>query len=155
MLTYKDMLDVVVVDGHARGVILRDIKTGELSVEMANTVVLCTGRYSNVFYPSTNAMKSNVSATWRAHKRGAYMANPCYTQIHPTCIPQSGHHRQLMSESLRVTRCGSSASGDARKAQIPDAERDYYLERKYPTLATWCSRCGEPKRHTCVMTGEE
>ncbi|MDE0881235.1 MAG: fumarate reductase/succinate dehydrogenase flavoprotein subunit [Myxococcota bacterium] len=146
MLTFKDMLDVVVVDGHARGVVLRDLKTGELSVEMGSSVVLCSGGYSNVFYLSTNAMKSNVSATWRAHKRGALMANPCYTQIHPTCIPQSGDHQSkltLMSESLRNSGrvWVPSAEKDARKAaQIPDAERDYYLERKYPTFGNMVPR---------------
>jgi succinate dehydrogenase / fumarate reductase flavoprotein subunit len=146
MLSYKDMLDLVVVDGHARGVILRDLKTGELSVEMGSTVVLCTGGYSNVFYLSTNAMKSNVSATWRAHKRGALMANPCYTQIHPTCIPQSGHHQSkltLMSESLRNDGrvWVPSEAGDQRKAaDIPDEERDYYLERKYPTFGNMVPR---------------
>jgi succinate dehydrogenase / fumarate reductase flavoprotein subunit len=146
MLTYKDMLDLIVVDGHARGVVLRDLKSGELSVEMGNTVVLCTGGYSNVFYLSTNAMKSNVSATWRAHKRGALMSNPCYTQIHPTCIPQSGHHQSkltLMSESLRNDGrvWVPGAAGDKRKASdIPDAERDYYLERKYPTFGNMVPR---------------
>jgi succinate dehydrogenase / fumarate reductase, flavoprotein subunit len=146
MLTYKDMLDVVMVDGHARGVVLRDLKTGELSVEMGTCVVMCTGGYSNAFYLSTNAMKSNVSATWRAHKRGAFFSNPCYTQIHPTCIPQSGEHQSkltLMSESLRNSGrvWVPSTKGDSRRAaDIPDAERDYYLERKYPTFGNMVPR---------------
>jgi len=146
LLTYKDMLDVIVDDGSARGVVLRDLKTGKLSAVTADAVVLATGGYSNVFYLSTNAKKCNVTATWRAHKKGAFFANPCYTQIHPTCIPQEGEDQSkltLMSESLRndgrvwVPRKG----GDSRRPEdIPEAERYYYLEEKYPTFGNMVPR---------------
>lgn len=141
-----EMLDVVVVDGHARGIVTRDLVTGELKSWSADAVVLATGGYGNVFYLSTNAKASNVTATWRAHKRGAYFANPCYTQIHPTCIPVSGGYQAkltLMSESLRndgrvwVPKQG----GDQRRpVEIPESERDYYLERRYPSFGNLVPR---------------
>jgi succinate dehydrogenase / fumarate reductase flavoprotein subunit len=146
LMTQKDMLDVIVVDGEARGIVTRDLESGALEAHTADAVLLCTGGYSNVFYLSTNAMKCNVTATWRAHKRGAYFSNPCYTQIHPTCIPVHGDNQSkltLMSESLRndgrvwVPR----KAGDTRKAaDIPDAERYYYLEEKYPTFGNMVPR---------------
>lgn len=142
----RDMLDLVIKDGRARGIVCRNLMNGELEVHTAHTVLLCTGGYSNVFYLSTNAMKSNVTATWRAHKRGAFFANPCYTQIHPTCIPASGEHQSkltLMSESLRNSGrvWVPKNTGDTRPAnQIPDDERDYYLERKYPTFGNMVPR---------------
>jgi succinate dehydrogenase / fumarate reductase flavoprotein subunit len=142
----REMLDVVLVDGVARGIICRNLITGEVESHAADAVALCTGGYGNVFYLSTNAKASNVTAAWRCHRRGAYFANPCYTQIHPTCIPVSGDHQSkltLMSESLRndgrvwVPKSG----GDARPAaQIPEGERDYYLERKYPSFGNLVPR---------------
>ena len=146
MLTRRDMLDLIVIDGRARGVIARNLVTGELEVHTADTVLMCTGGYVNCFFLSTNAKKSNVTATWRAHKRGAYFANPCYTQIHPTCIPTAGEFQSkltLMSESLRNDGrvWVPKAEGDLRPAsQIPDEERDYYLERKYPTFGNMVPR---------------
>ena len=146
MLTRRDMLDLIVIDGRARGVIARNLVTGELEVHTADTVLMCTGGYVNCFFLSTNAKKSNVTATWRAHKRGAYFANPCYTQIHPTCIPTAGEFQSkltLMSESLRNDGrvWVPQAEGDLRPAsQIPDEERDYYLERKYPTFGNMVPR---------------
>ena len=141
-----EMQDVVLVDGEARGVIVRNLITGEIERHAADAVVLASGGYTNVYYLSTNAMGSNVTATWRAHKRGAYFANPCYTQIHPTCIPQSGEYQSkltLMSESLRndgriwVPR----KSGDDRPpAEIPEAERYYYLEERYPAFGNLAPR---------------
>ena len=144
--TYKDMLDVINIDGRARGIVVRDLKTGELETHTAHAVLLCTGGYSNVFYLSTNAMKSNVTAAWRAHRRGAYFANPCYTQIHPTCIPAHGDHQSkltLMSESLRNDGrvWVPNTEWDGRKAsEIKEDERDYYLERKYPTFGNMVPR---------------
>jgi succinate dehydrogenase / fumarate reductase flavoprotein subunit len=146
MFARTEMLDVVVVDGHAKGIVVRDLQTGEIRTHAADAVVLCTGGYGNVFYLSTNAQNCNVTATWRAHKRGAGFANPCYTQIHPTCIPQSGDHQSkltLMSESLRNDGrvWVPLKKGDKRKpADIPDAERDYYLERKYPSFGNLAPR---------------
>ncbi|WP_396219887.1 fumarate reductase/succinate dehydrogenase flavoprotein subunit [Gemmatimonas sp.] len=146
MHTFEEMLDVVVVDGHARGIVTRNLLTGKITSHAADAVVLATGGYGNVFYLSTNAMLSNTTATWRAYKKGAAFANPCYTQIHPTCIPVSGDHQSkltLMSESLRndgrvwvpITR------GDNRApAAIPEAERDYFLERKYPSFGNLAPR---------------
>lgn len=141
-----EMQDVVIVDGEARGVIVRNLITGEIERHAADAVVLASGGYTNVYYLSTNAMGSNVTATWRAHKRGAFFANPCYTQIHPTCIPQSGEYQSkltLMSESLRndgriwVPR----KSGDDRPpAEIPEAERYYYLEERYPAFGNLAPR---------------
>lgn len=144
--TRREMLDLVVVDGKARGVIVRNLLTGELEHHVADAVVLATGGYSNVFYLSTNAMACAVTAAWRAHKRGAYFANPCYTQIHPTCIPVHGENQSkltLMSESLRNDGrvWVSKVKGDRRPPQqIPENERDYYLERVYPSFGNLAPR---------------
>ncbi|MFT5222886.1 MAG: succinate dehydrogenase / fumarate reductase flavoprotein subunit, partial [Glaciecola sp.] len=141
-----EMLDLVKKDEQAVGIVVRDLVTGELSSHSAHAVVMATGGYSNAFYLSTNAMKSNVTASWRAHKKGAYFANPCYTQIHPTCIPASEDFQSkltLMSESLRNDgRIWSPATaGDGRGAgDIPESERDYYLERKYPAFGNLVPR---------------
>ena len=141
-----EMLDLVVVDGEAKGITVRDLVTGEIRTHVGDAVVLATGGYVNVFYLSTNAMGCSVTANWRAHKKGAFFANPCYTQIHPTCIPQSGEHQSkltLMSESLRNDgRCWApKKAGDNRPAnQIPEDERDYYLERKYPSFGNLAPR---------------
>lgn len=142
----KEMMDLVVVDGRARGIITRDLVTGKLERWAGDAVLLCTGGYGNVFYLSTNAVLCNVTATWRAHKRGAGFGNPCFTQIHPTCIPVSGDHQSkltLMSESLRndgrvwvPKTAGDTRSPDA----IPDADRDYYLERIYPSFGNLAPR---------------
>ncbi len=142
----REMLDLVTIDGVARGIITRDLITGEIERHAAHAVVLCTGGYGTVFYLSTNAVNSNVTAAWRAHKRGAWMANPCFTQIHPTCIPVSGEHQSkltLMSESLRNNgRIWVPKNvGDRRSpGAIPEAERDYYLERKYPSFGNLVPR---------------
>ena len=142
----REMLDLILVDGVARGIVTRNLTTGEFEIHTADAVVLCTGGYSNVFFLSTNAMNCNVTAAWRAHRRGAFLANPCFTQIHPTCIPQSGEYQSkltLMSESLRNDGrvWVPSAAGDGRRAsEIPDSERDYYLERKYPTFGNMVPR---------------
>ena len=141
-----EMLDLVLVDGHAKGIVTRNLITGEISSHAADTVLLCTGGYGNVFYLSTNARGSNVTATWRAHKRGAAFANPCYTQIHPTCIPVSGDYQSkltLMSESLRNDGrvWVPKKAGDNRPPQdIPEDERDYFLERKYPSYGNLAPR---------------
>jgi succinate dehydrogenase / fumarate reductase flavoprotein subunit len=141
-----EMLDVIVVNGHARGIVVRDLVSGAISSHLADAVVLATGGYSNVYFLSTNAKGCNVTATWRAHKRGALFANPCYTQIHPTCIPVHGDHQSkltLMSESLRNDGrvWVPKAKGDARSPdQIPDGERDYYLERLYPSFGNLVPR---------------
>ncbi|MGB2569137.1 fumarate reductase/succinate dehydrogenase flavoprotein subunit [Micromonospora citrea] len=141
-----EMLELVVVDGRARGIVVRDLVTGEISTEMADAVVLASGGYGNVFYLSTNAKGCNVTATWRAHRKGAYFANPCYTQIHPTCIPVSGDHQSkltLMSESLRNDGrvWVPKAKGDDRSPRdIPEDERDYYLERIYPSFGNLVPR---------------
>ncbi len=146
MHTRRELLDVVIQDGVARGIIVRDLVTGAVERHAAHAVVLATGGYSNVFYLSTNAMGCNATAIWRAHKRGAGFANPCYTQIHPTCIPQSGDHQSkltLMSESLRNDGrvWVPKQKGDKRPpAQIPEGERDYYLERKYPSFGNLAPR---------------
>jgi succinate dehydrogenase / fumarate reductase flavoprotein subunit len=142
----SEMLDLVLVDGVARGIVVRDLTSGKISSHAGDAVVLATGGYANVFYLSTNAKGCNVTATWRAYKRGAGFANPCYTQIHPTCIPQTGHHQSkltLMSESLRNDGrvWVPSQPGDKRPPDgIPDAERDYYLERKYPSFGNLAPR---------------
>jgi succinate dehydrogenase / fumarate reductase flavoprotein subunit len=142
----REMLDLVLVDGIARGVVARNLVTGAFERYAADAVLLATGGYSNVFYLSTNAKACNVTATWRAHKRGAWYANPCFTQIHPTCIPVSGSHQSkltLMSESLRNDgRVWVPAkAGDARPPEsIPEAERDYFLERKYPSFGNLVPR---------------
>jgi succinate dehydrogenase / fumarate reductase flavoprotein subunit len=141
-----EMLDVVVVDGRAAGVVVRDLITGEISSHAAHAVVLATGGYSNVYYLSTNAKASNVTAIWRAYRRGALFANPCFTQIHPTCIPPSGEHQAklvLMSESLRNDgRIWVPAQMDDERSPeaIPAAERDYFLERKYPAFGNLVPR---------------
>jgi succinate dehydrogenase / fumarate reductase, flavoprotein subunit len=141
-----EMLDLVVADGRARGVVVRDLVTGEISTHLADAVVLASGGYGNVFHLSTNAMNSNATAIWRAHRRGAYFANPCFTQIHPTCIPRTGEHQSkltLMSESLRNDGriWVPAAKGDSRRpADIPEAERDYYLERIYPSYGNLVPR---------------
>ncbi len=146
MFARTEMLDVVLVDGHAKGIVVRDMVTGEVRSHAGDAVVLATGGYGNVFYLSTNAKGCNVTATWRAYKRGAGFANPCYTQIHPTCIPVSGDHQSkltLMSESLRNDGrvWVPKARGDKRQpSEIPDAERDYYLERKYPSFGNLAPR---------------
>ena len=142
----SEMLDLVLVDGHAKGIVTRDLITGEIKTHAADTVLLCTGGYSNVYYLSTNARGSNVTATWRAYKRGAAFANPCYTQIHPTCIPVAGDYQSkltLMSESLRNDGrvWVPKQKGDTRLPQdIPEEERDYYLERKYPSYGNLAPR---------------
>ncbi|MCO1614188.1 fumarate reductase/succinate dehydrogenase flavoprotein subunit [Micromonospora tulbaghiae] len=141
-----EMLELVLVDGRARGIVVRDMVTGEISTEMADAVVLASGGYGNVFYLSTNAKGCNVTASWRAHRKGAYFANPCYTQIHPTCIPVSGDHQSkltLMSESLRNDGrvWVPKAKGDQRSPrEIPEDERDYYLERIYPSFGNLVPR---------------
>lgn len=146
MYTRNEMLDLVVVDGHAKGIIVRDLITGKVTSHSADAVVLGTGGYSNVYYLSTNAVGCNVTAIYRAYKKGAFLANPCYTQIHPTCIPVSGEHQSkltLMSESLRNDGrvWVPKKKGDARPpASIPDNERDYYLERKYPSYGNLAPR---------------
>ena len=146
MFPRTEMLDIVKVDGHARGIIVRDLVTGAIRRHAADAVVLATGGYGNVFYLSTNAMGCNVTAAWRAHKRGAGFANPCYTQIHPTCIPVSSEHQSkltLMSESLRNDGrvWVPKQKGDPRPpTEIPEDERDYYLERRYPSFGNLVPR---------------
>jgi succinate dehydrogenase / fumarate reductase flavoprotein subunit len=141
-----EMLDLVLIDGHAKGIVTRDLVTGEIKSWAADCVIMATGGYGNVFYLSTNAKGSNVTATYRAHRRGAAFANPCYTQIHPTCIPVAGDHQSkltLMSESLRNDGrvWVPKKKGDSRpSAQIPDDERDYFLERKYPSFGNLAPR---------------
>src|SRR5678815_571279 len=146
MFPQREMLDLVLIDGRARGIICRNLVTGELERHVADAICLATGGYGTAYYLSTNAVNSNVTAAWRAHKRGAFLANPCFTQIPPTCIPVSGEHQAkltLMSESLRndgrvwVPR----SPGDVRHPNdIPEAERDYYLERKYPSFGNLVPR---------------
>ncbi len=151
--TRHEMLDVVMVDGKARGIIARDLITGEIERHSAHAVVIASGGYGNVFYLSTNAMGSNVTAAWRVHKRGAFFANPCFTQIHPTCIPVSGDHQSkltLMSESLRndgriwvPAKAGDAQAireGKLRPTKIPEADRDYFLERRYPAFGNLVPR---------------
>ncbi len=146
MFPRTEMLDLVVVGGTARGIVVRDLTTGEVSSHVGDAVLLCTGGYSNVFFLSTNAKGCNATAAWRAHKRGAGFANPCYTQIHPTCIPQSGDYQSkltLMSESLRNDGrvWVPTREGDERPpAKIPEADRDYYLERIYPSFGNLAPR---------------
>ncbi|WP_063732714.1 fumarate reductase/succinate dehydrogenase flavoprotein subunit [Streptomyces sp. RTd22] len=141
-----EMLDLIVVGGRARGIVARDLITGQVSTHFADAVVLASGGYGNVFYLSTNAKNSNATAIWRAHRRGAWFANPCFTQIHPTCIPRSGDHQSkltLMSESLRNDGriWVPKAKGDTRApAEIPEDERDYYLERVYPAFGNLVPR---------------
>src|SRR5881394_1522917 len=146
MYPRHEMLDVVLVDGQAKGIVTRNLVTGTIGSYAADAVVLATGGYANVFYLSTNAKASNATAIWRAYRRGAYFANPCYTQIHPTCIPQSGDFQSkltLMSESLRNDGriWVPKKQGDKRPPQeIPEGERDYYLERKYPSFGNLAPR---------------
>lgn len=142
----REMLDVVTVDGAARGIVMRNLTTGAIETLAGHAVLLCTGGYGNAYYLSTNAKGCNVTAAWRAYKRGAFFANPCFTQIHPTCIPVTGDHQSkltLMSESLRNDGrvWVPKAAGDKRAPnQIPEAERDYYLERKYPAFGNMVPR---------------
>ena len=146
MYTRHEMQEIVKIDGKARGIIARNLITGELERHFGHAVLLCTGGYGNVFYLSTNAMGSNVTAAWKAHKQGAYFGNPCFTQIHPTCIPVSGDHQSkltLMSESLRNDGriWVPKQKGDNRKpTDIPEEERDYYLERRYPAFGNLVPR---------------
>lgn len=151
--TRHEMLDLVKIDGHARGIITRDMVTGKIEAHEGHAVLLCTGGYGNVFFLSTNAMGCNVTAAWRAHKRGAFFANPCYTQIHPTCIPVTGDHQSkltLMSESLRndgrvwvpktVELAERLRKGDLKPSDIKEDDRDYFLERKYPSFGNLVPR---------------
>jgi succinate dehydrogenase / fumarate reductase flavoprotein subunit len=153
MYTRTEMLDVVVVDGKAQGIITRSLTTGQIDTHTGHAVLLCTGGYGNVFYLSTNAAGSNVTAAWRAHKRGAFFANPCYTQIHPTCIPVTGDHQSkltLMSESLRndgrvwAPKTEETAEklrkGQLKASDIKEEDRDYFLERKYPSFGNLVPR---------------
>jgi succinate dehydrogenase / fumarate reductase, flavoprotein subunit len=146
MYSRHEMLDIVKVDGVARGIIAKNLVTGKIERHGAHAVLLCTGGYGNVFFLSTNAMGSNVTAAWKAHKKGAYFGNPCFTQIHPTCIPVSGDHQSkltLMSESLRNDGriWVPKKQNDTRKAtDIPEEERDYYLERRYPAFGNLVPR---------------
>ena len=142
----SEMLDLVVIDGNARGIITRNLITGAIESHAADVVVLATGGYANVFYLSTNAKASNATAIWRAHRRGAFFANPCFTQIHPTCIPVSSENQSkltLMSESLRNDgRVWVPKKKDEKRApgDIPENERDYYLERRYPSFGNLVPR---------------
>jgi succinate dehydrogenase / fumarate reductase flavoprotein subunit len=146
MFPRTEMLDLVIVNGHAKGIVTRSLVTGEITAHAADAVILATGGYGNVFYLSTNAKGCNVTASWRAYKKGAAFANPCYTQIHPTCIPVSGDHQSkltLMSESLRNDGrvWVPKKKGDNRPSrQIPEDERDYFLERKYPSFGNLAPR---------------
>src|SRR5216110_222455 len=147
MFPRTEMLDLVVIDGHAKGVVVRDLVTGEISSHAGDAVVLATGGYGNVFFLSTNAKGCNVTATWRAYKKGAFFANPCYTQIHPTCIPVTGEHQSkltLMSESLRndgrVWVPKRKEDRNKSPGEIPEQDRDYYLERKYPSYGNLAPR---------------
>jgi len=146
MFARREMLELIKVDGVVRGIVVRNLTTGKLETHTADAVVLCTGGYGNVYYLSTNAKGSNVTAAWRCHKQGAYFANPCYTQIHPTCIPVSGDYQSkltLMSESLRNDGrvWVPKDADDARKPQdIPEEDRDYYLERRYPSFGNLVPR---------------
>ena len=146
LYTRREMLDLVVVDGAAKGIVCRNLLTGDIEKYSAHAVVLATGGYSNVFFLSTNAMNCNVTAAWRAHRKGAFFANPCFTQIHPTCLPLHGDTQSkltLMSESLRNDGrvWVSKKKGDMRKpSEIPEDERDYYLERKYPSFGNLAPR---------------
>jgi len=145
-LPNREMLDVVIVNGRARGIVCRNLITGALERYAGHAVLLCTGGYGTAYYLSTNAVNSNVTAAWRAHKRGAFFANPCYTQIHPTCIPVSGTHQAkltLMSESLRNDGrvwVPKNLADKRPPAQIPEADRDYYLERRYPSFGNLVPR---------------
>ena len=141
-----EMLDIVKIDGHAKGIAVRELTTGKIKTYAADSVVLATGGYGNVFYLSTNAMGSNVTAAWKAYKKGAMIANPCFTQIHPTCIPVSGDYQSkltLMSESLRNDGriwVPKKKNDERNPENIPEEERDYYLERKYPAFGNLVPR---------------
>ncbi|CAN5525805.1 fumarate reductase/succinate dehydrogenase flavoprotein subunit [soil metagenome] len=146
MYSRHEMLELVMIDGKTRGIITRDLVSGQLERHFGHSVLLCSGGYGNVFYLSTNAMGSNVTAAWKAHKQGAYFANPCFTQIHPTCIPVSGDHQSkltLMSESLRNDGriwVPKKQNDTRRPNEIPEEERDYYLERRYPAFGNLVPR---------------
>src|SRR5213079_1891786 len=146
MYSRHEMMELVIIDGKARGIIARDLISGELERHFGHAVLLCSGGYGNVFYLSTNAMGCNVTAIWKAHKKGAYFGNPCFTQIHPTCIPVSGDYQSkltLMSESLRNDGriWVPKKQGDNRPPnEIPEGERDYYLERRYPSYGNLAPR---------------
>ena len=153
MYARHEMLDIVIVDGKARGIIARNLTTGEIERHSAHAVLICSGGYGNVFYLSTNAMGSNVTAAWKIHKKGAYFANPCFTQIHPTCIPVSGDYQSkltLMSESLRndgriwvpkkKEDVEAIRNGSKRPREIAEEDRDYYLERRYPSFGNLVPR---------------
>jgi succinate dehydrogenase / fumarate reductase flavoprotein subunit len=153
MYTRTEMLDIVVADGKAQGIVTRNLETGKVETHSGHAVLLCTGGYGNVFYLSTNAMGCNVTAAWRAHKRGAYFSNPCYTQIHPTCIPVTGDHQSkltLMSESLRndgrvwapktVELAQKLRKGELKVTDLKEEDRDYFLERKYPSFGNLVPR---------------
>ncbi len=146
MFPRSEMLDLVVADGRARGIVVRNLVTGEMSCHAADAVILATGGYVNAFYLSTNALGCNVTAIWRAHRRGAYFANPCFTQIHPTCIPAAGEHQSkltLMSESLRNDGriwVPAKAGEKRHPSEIPEPERDYFLERRYPAFGNLAPR---------------
>jgi succinate dehydrogenase / fumarate reductase flavoprotein subunit len=146
MFTRSEMMELITIDGRARGIVVRNETTGKIEAHTADVVILATGGYGPVFYLSTNAMGSNVTASWRAHRKGAAFGNPCFTQIHPTCIPQAGDHQSkltLMSESLRNDGrvWVPKAVGDTRApADIPESDRDYYLERKYPSFGNLSPR---------------
>ncbi len=146
MFARREMLDLVVIDGHARGIITRNLVNGEMERHAGDAVLLCTGGYGNTYYLSTNAKNSNASAAWRCHRRGAYFANPCFTQIHPTCIPVSGEYQSkltLMSESLRNDGriwVPKKAGDERAPGDIPEEDRDYFLERKYPSFGNLVPR---------------
>src|SRR6201989_624437 len=146
MYARHEMQELVIIDGKARGIITRNLITGKLERHFGHTVVLCTGGYGNVFYLSTNAMGCNVTAIWKAHKKGAFFANPCFTQIHPTCIPVTGDHQSkltLMSESLRNDGriwVPKKQNDNRKPGEIPEEERDYYLERRYPAFGNLVPR---------------
>src|SRR6218665_3860713 len=153
MYNRHEMVEVVIIDGKARGIIARNLVTGKLERHFAHAVVLATGGYGNVFFLSTNAMGSNVTAIWKAHKKGAYFANPCYTQIHPTCIPVTGDYQSkltLMSESLRndgrvwvpknLEDAQAIREGKKKPTDLAEADRDYYLERRYPSFGNLVPR---------------
>lgn len=146
MYTRHEMLELVMIDGKARGIIAKDLVSGELERHFGHAVLLCSGGYGNVFYLSTNAMGSNTTAIWKAHKKGAYFGNPCFTQIHPTCIPVTGEHQSkltLMSESLRNDGriwVPKKQNDERRPFDIPEEERDYYLERRYPAFGNLVPR---------------
>lgn len=153
MFTRHEMMDVVTIEGEAKGIVTRDLVSGKIETHAAHAVLLCTGGYGNVFYLSTNAMGCNVTAAWKAHKRGAYFANPCFTQIHPTCIPVSGDHQSkltLMSESLRndgrvwapktVELAQKLRKGELKVTDLKEEDRDYFLERKYPAFGNLVPR---------------